>query len=170
MTANNDHKKARFPSIVGFFRWSALAICWLEVAYSLLRCYWGFSSSLDDMRKFSGLGFDYPFTHYLMENDILEAVFTALHSVMLLVIFMVYYRKAKKNIIPRSGLWYFWIMIVFQTVLCVLTNVQCDFAPANLAGVWLYLWCFVNLTMLPAVIYFVLYILRVRKVKALQKQ
>ena len=125
----------------------------LMMALALFYCGLSVAGTVQDMRKFGGLGFSYTFVHYLKENDFGHSLWLLLWVMAEVVLYVS--RRPQRT-------WLFAAMLVLHTGLWIHAMVLS--VPAgvgyNPAGYYLR---FAWMTLLPAVAYFVSNFLRTRE-------
>lgn len=136
-------------------------VCILSVvlaAWYFLGCILTFSGALDDMYKFGGLGFSYPFYYYLSDNGFWKnaAIFMTVA-----VEFLLYHRKYRLSEPEklRRSVWYFSIMLAFHMLIWVHANTTIQGYPSSCI-VKAHYHIYANITLLPAITYFTVFLLR----------
>ena len=135
-------------------------------AWCLLRCCLAVSLSLQDLRKYGGLGFSYPFTYYLKENYFLENVVMFVCVAAELGLYILQCRRAEECIPFRGSIPYFSLLLVIHVGLCLhaCSLPRPEFfpsTPAEEAIAHYHYWA--TLTVAPSITYFILYLLRIRR-------
>ena len=147
-----------------------------SVLIALLALYWllmsilSYDGALQDMRKFSGLGFSYPFEYYLLTNRFPEALATFLCVTIEFLLYFTLYCRANKGKLLRGSVFYFSVMLVVHAAVWLhahylIPEYVFQFSYGD-KFVEIDYCSFANDTIFPAVAYFVLYLFRVRKIKA----
>lgn len=168
--ASDDYsRKSGKPDFLSFLHWIACIFCTLLTVYCLFYCYLSFTGALQDMRKYGGLGFSYPFQYYLKKNNFSENVNPFLCVTAEFLLYIAQYRRAERKKPFRGSIWYFSVMLVIHAVVWLHANSLSlpdgpPFSSADLPGVRYRR--FANMTILPSVIYFILYSLRSRKLRS----
>lgn len=92
-------------------------LCTIIAFIYLLRCCCSFACAMDDLRVYEGLGFSYPFSHYLNENMFIETVRMFLPVFLEFLAYYILCRKSKKSKSFFSCILYFYVMLVLHTVI-----------------------------------------------------
>ena len=145
--------------LVQVAHWVVCTACALVTAICLLRCILSFSFALDDMRKFTGLGFSHPFHHYLVENQFPETAVFCLLFFSELMLYIFQYRRANQLSFGYGMTWYFAGMLILH---CIIWGHANSIAARDI-GTWArYYYDYANISWLPSVAYLVIYLLRIR--------
>lgn len=154
------------PDFLSLFHRVTCVFGVLITAYYLLMCISSFTSAMDDMRKYGGLGFSYSFPYYLIRNSFPKTMGMALPVTTEFLIYVMLCRGKDQKKSHRGEVTYFSILLVFHVVIWLYVN-SLDFpeSPPYITeeGVTIDYCVFASITMLQTVVYFVLYLLRVRK-------
>ena len=166
MISSDDHPKNQKPGALSFLHRAACIYGTLFVVFCLLRCYLSVANALQDVYKFEYAG-TFPYLlYYLGEYRFLETVCTFLLVMAELLFYVVQYRRITQGKPLRGGIWYFFVMLVIHTAICLHANSLHlpNFGPSSVAEeAGMYYRFFANVTVSPSIIYFILYLLHVRK-------
>ena len=165
MTGSNDCPKYMKLDVLAFLYRSACVFGGLFVAFWFLQICLSFANALQDVRKFEHTGnFPY-FLYYLREYQFTETVCVFLLMLTELLLYAVHCHRAMVGKRQEGIIWYFTIMLVFHSAIWLsanlLPNPEWPYAVTDELVMY---YCFVaNTTVLPSIVYFILYLLHVQK-------
>ena len=136
-------------------------VCSMVVVLSFLRCSLSFIGALQDANKFSGLGFSYPFYHYLLENQFPEDALMCLLVFTELLHYVFQYRRATAFRPLRGMIWCFAGMLLFHSIIWWHANSIMVSSTSTWAS---YYYDYANISILPSAAYFAIYLLRIQDV------
>ena len=166
---DGNPKKNGTQNIYSCFHRIACAYGGLIAAFCLFRCYLSIADALQDIYKFEHTGTFLYFLYYLGEYRFLEAVCTFLLVMAELLFYVVQYRQLEKKIPFRSRIVGFVVILIFHLGIWLHANSLPlpDFFPATVAEeAGMYYRFFANITVSPSVVYSILYLWHVRKLKS----
>lgn len=149
----------------------ACIFCGLLMIYLLLRCYLSFSCALQDTQKFEHTGTFPFFLYFLDEEDFLGEVNVFLLVAIEFWMYIVQFRRVEDHKSFRGSILYFSIMLAIHAAVCLHANSlvlpNCPpYTAADEAGLGYR--AFANMTIMPSVIYFSLYLMHLWKYKKIK--
>lgn len=154
--------------LLATFHLIGCGLCTLLCAYLLVLCCISFSGALHDLQKYEYAG---SFLHFLGENDFWEFLCVFLLMVAEFRIYVVQCRRAEEQVSFLGSILYFSVLLLFHGIVLLHANSLSlpdvpPYTAADSAG-FLYR-SFAILTILPSVLYWVLYLLRVWKSRSVR--
>lgn len=138
----------------------------LKTAYCLLRIILSVVCAFDDLELYSDLGWSYPLGYYLKEEGFAESIFTFLGVFAEFWLYLLLCRRAKKGKPLPWGKPYSRVMPVIHVAMFVLTSlIWMPYQPFHspLEEATLNFRAFANVSVLPAALYSIAYLMRLRK-------
>lgn len=141
----------------------------LKTSYCLLRIILSVVCAFDDLELYSDLGCPYPLGYYLKEEWFAETIFTFLGVFAEFWLYLLLCRRAKKGKPLPWGKPYSKVMPVIHVVMFVLTSLIFIWIPYQspirkpLDEITENFRAFATLSVLPAALYSIAYLIRVRK-------
>ena len=166
MIVSDDHSKSKKTDLLSYLHRTACMYGTLFVIFCLSRCYLSFANALQDVHKFEHTDTFTYLLYYLGEYQFLETVCSFLLVMTELLFYVAQYRRITQGKPLRGGIGYFFVMLVIHTAICLHANSLPlpDFGPSSVAEeAGMHYRFFANVTVSPSIIYFVLYLLRLRK-------
>ena len=159
-------RKTREPDFLTVLHRVACVLCGLLAAYLLLRCCLSFGSALQDVRKFEHTDTFPCFLYFLDEENFGAEVCVFLLMAAEYWAYIVRYRRAESRDSFRGSILYFSIMLVIHAAVCLHANSLAlpnlpPYTAADEAG--LRYRTYANMTVLPPVMYFTMYLVRMWK-------
>lgn len=171
---SDDHsRKNGRLDFVSILHRIACAYSILLMVYCLLHCYLAFTGALQDVHKFEHTGTFPFFLYFLDEHRFLEDVCTFVIVTAEFLLYIALYRCAERNNPFRAGVLYIVGILVIHVVMYLHANSLPipDYSYHHDArGAALSYRVFANDTVLPPVIYFVMYLLRIWKSRLTEKR
>lgn len=140
----------------------------LLTAFCLFRCFLSIGNAFQDIHKFEHTGSFTYFLYYLDEYQFIETVCTFLLTLGELLLYIAQCRQIIRKESYQWGIWWFMGMFVLHAIIWIHANSLPlpDFGPSTVAEeAGMRYRFFANVTVSPPVIYFILYLLRVHKLK-----
>ena len=135
----------------------------LLIALCSLRCVASYTCALQDMKKFTGLGFSYSLLYYLKENSFLVTVGQFLLILSEFIFYIRLYMRAEVNKAFRYSLTSLYIIMALHIAAWFHANsIVQGYPPPVLTSEWaIHYRTTTNITILPTIAYSVLYSFRV---------
>ena len=168
LTNNKNSEEIRKADLLSRLHDVACAVCGLFAARYLLMSILAFGNALQDVDMYSSLGSAESLWYYLSEYSFLDRVVYFLCVSAELVVYIAVCHRTKSKKAWNCGVMYFFIMLALHEILWLHAHLFIpgflpQFAPLDESAY--YYRQYAAYSILPAITYFILYLLRVRKLK-----
>ena len=163
LISDEQPKRNCRSGMLSWFHWFICMVSVLLIALCLLRCIASYTDAVQDMKKFTGLGFPYFLLYYLKENSFLVTVGQFLLILSEFIIYILLYMRAKESKSVHYGLIALYVIMVLHIAAWLHANslVQ-GYPPPVLSSEWaIHYRTTTNISILPTIAYSVLYSFRV---------
>lgn len=143
----------------------------LITVFCLFQCYLSVTNALQDVHKFEHTGTFPYFLYFLDEYQFAEELLMCLLMATELLLYIVQYNRALKATAFPGSILYFILTLIFHIFIWTHANSLPlpKFGPSTVAEeAGMEYRYFANVTVLPSVLYFILYLLRVHRLKLAQ--
>jgi len=152
INSNLTHGKNSFSWVVKV----TITLAILSLLYYFLILEASIMGAVDDYKKFSGLGFSYPISHYLSKNEFPKSICMALLVACEFFVFLIFYIKSRNKKLTVCNVCYFTSVLVLHFILWIfMCSVEIPDSPPFIAenGLDLSHYIFSLVTFLQALLY-----------------
>lgn len=163
--SDKNPEKSREPDLLIRLHNSACILCTLHAARCLLMCILTALNAWQDVCKFEGIRASRPFHYYLTDNNFGEYMGIFLWVSAELILYIALCRRAEQKKSSWGSIVYFLCMLVFHIIVWLKAHYLIPGYPLQFPNEdeLVFFYRFAEVTILPAVVYFALYLFRVHK-------
>ena len=171
LTSDDNSSPKRNLDVLSFLHRITCIYGILITVFCLFQCYLSVANALQDVHKFEHTGTFSYFLHFLDEYNFAEDLLMCLSIATELLLYIVQYNRVQKAKPFTGSIWYFTVMMIIHVIIWIHANSISlpKLPPYNVADeAGLYYRASANLTVIPSVIYFIQYLLCIRKCRTKQ--